>query len=93
MGADADITVWDPDKQVTITQSILHDAMDYTPYDGQEVTGWPVTTISRGNVVWDGDEFLGAAGKGEFLPCDTPPALSAERRPVTAFDPVTGVLS
>jgi dihydropyrimidinase len=93
VGADADITIWDPDKQVTITQSILHDAMDYTPYDGQEVTGWPVTTISRGNVVWDNNEFLGAAGKGEFLPCDTPPALSAERRPVTAFDPVTGVLT
>ena len=93
IGSDADITIWDPDKQVTIRQSILHDAMDYTPYDGMEVTGWPVTTFSRGNIVWDNNEFLGKAGQGDFLPCDTPPALSAKRQPVTAFDPVTGELS
>ena len=92
VGSDADLTIWDTDKKVTITQSILHDAMDYTPYDGLVVTGWPITTISRGHVVWDDNTFLGEAGKGDFLPCDTPPALSAERRPVTKFDPVTGEL-
>src|SRR3974390_499422 len=37
VGADADLAIWDPDKDVTITQSILHDAMDYTPYEGKQI--------------------------------------------------------
>ena len=53
IGADADIAIWDPGREVTITKSILHDRMDYTPYEGMRVTGWPVMTLSRGEVVWD----------------------------------------
>ena len=48
VGADADIAIWDPDRKVTIRQEILHHGSDYTPYEGIEVTGWPVTTIVRG---------------------------------------------
>src|SRR5262245_7294521 len=51
VGADADIAIWDPDRKVRITQSILHHGPDYTPYEGLEVIGWPVTTIVRGRVV------------------------------------------
>jgi dihydropyrimidinase len=81
-GSDADIAIWDPNRQVTISQSLLHDAMDYTPYEGIEVTGWPVITLSRGNVVWRDGEFTGTRGAGLFHPCETPPALaSAGRRP------------
>ena len=77
VGADADIALWDPEKAVTISQSMLHDNMDYTPYEGREVTGWPVMTLSRGEVVWDGSEVTAGAGRGEFLRCQRPePARS-----------------
>lgn len=93
IGSDADLVLWDENKQVTISQSILHDAMDYTPYEGRAVTGWPVMTLLRGKAVWRDGEFTGEAGGGRFYQCDTPPALSAPRRLPTAFDPVTGKLS
>src|SRR5258705_354837 len=54
VGSDADLAIWDPDKEVTIKQSIIHDAMDYTPYEGRTITGWPITTLVRGEVVAEG---------------------------------------
>ena len=51
IGMDADIAIWDPGRQVTISQALLHHGADYTPYEGIAVTGWPVTTIVRGQVV------------------------------------------
>ena len=92
IGGDADIAIWDTGRSVTISQSLLHDNMDYTPYEGLEVTGWPVTTLSRGRVVWRDGEFSAEPGSGVFYKCDEPPALSAPPRPVTAFDPVEGRL-
>ncbi len=67
IGADADIAIWDPKREVTITKSILHDRTDYTPYEGMKVAGWPVTTLSRGEAVWDGGKVLGRPGRGQFL--------------------------
>jgi dihydropyrimidinase len=51
VGADADIAIWDPERKVTISQTLLHHGSDYTPYEGLEVTGWPVTTIVRGKTI------------------------------------------
>ena len=51
IGMDADIAIWDPQRDVTISQSLLHHGADYTPYEGIKVKGWPVTTIVRGTVV------------------------------------------
>ena len=93
VGADADLVFWDTEKKVTITQDIMHDAMDYTPYEGREVTGWPVKTLLRGKFVWQDGEFTGEAGGGMFHECDTPPALAAPPRLPTAFDPVAGRLA
>ena len=90
MGADADIAIWDPDKAVTISQSMLHDNMDYTPYEGREVTGWPVVTLSRGEVVWRDGEVLGAPGRGRFLSCDLPDAAKPLGRPVHGVEPGDG---
>ena len=72
VGSDADIAIWDPDLEVVIRQALLHDTMDYTPYEGRKVTGWPVLVLSRGEVVWDGTEVTGAPGRGHFLPCAKP---------------------
>jgi dihydropyrimidinase len=90
VGADADLAIWDAGKQVTISQSMLHDAMDYTPYEGKKIKGWPVATLVRGEMVAEAGEFVGAAGKGRFLKCDISPATQLlGRRPIT-FDPATG---
>jgi len=67
-GADGDLAIWDPDARVTITNGMLHHRMDYTPYEGTTVTGWPVVTISRGQVVWQDGEVSARPGRGLFLP-------------------------
>jgi dihydropyrimidinase len=67
VGADADIAIWDPKRKVTITQSILHHGSDYTPYEGLEVTGWPVTTIVRGKTVVSDGRLAGDRPAGEYM--------------------------
>jgi dihydropyrimidinase len=70
VGADADLVIWD-EREVTIDNAMLHHAVDYTPYAGMKLSAWPGITLSRGEVVWDG-EFRGRAGRGQFLKCGTP---------------------
>ncbi|QFU22687.1 dihydropyrimidinase [Shewanella eurypsychrophilus] len=66
-GSDADIVIFDPEQQVTISHSMLHDNTDYTPFENYPLTGWPVMTFSRGKLVARNGEFLGTAGAGQFL--------------------------
>src|SRR3954452_10222272 len=70
VGADADIVIWDPSKQVMITHDLLRDGSDYTPYEGLEVTGWPVLTMIRGRTVVRDGELVGEKGYGTYLPRD-----------------------
>lgn len=78
VGADADITLWDPDRVVTLRNSDLHHNVDYTPYEGMTLRGWPVTVISRGTVVVEDGALNADAGRGQFLKCD-PPAPARPR--------------
>ncbi len=66
-GADADIVLWDAKKRVTITNALMQHIIDYTPYEGLEVTGWPVTTIRRGDVVMRAGIVQAEPGSGQFL--------------------------
>jgi dihydropyrimidinase len=68
VGSDADLVVWDQEREAAVRHADLHDAMDYTPFEGLRVKGWPACTISRGEVVWDGRAVHGQAGRGQFLP-------------------------
>jgi dihydropyrimidinase len=68
IGADADLAIWDPERRVTLTNAIMHHGVDYTPYEGMEVTGWPVTTLCRGTVIADEGVIHGPTGHGIFLP-------------------------
>lgn len=70
VGADADLVIWDTERDVTISNAMLHHATDYTAYEGMRVKGWPIITLSRGEVVWRDGEVLGRPGRGRFLPCD-----------------------
>jgi len=72
VGADADIVLWDAEREVTIGNAVLHHATDYTPYEGRRVRGWPVTTVARGDIVWHEGEVRSNAGRGAFLPCVRP---------------------
>jgi dihydropyrimidinase len=67
-GKDADIAIWDPDVQRTIRAEDMHDGMDFTPYAGMEIRGWPTTVIQRGNVIVEDDKLLAERGCGEFIP-------------------------
>lgn len=79
IGADADVAVWDPDREVTVANDLLHHNVDYTPYEGVRVRGWPVTTISRGEIVWADGAFAAASGRGQFLRCDYPQSVPAPK--------------
>ncbi len=72
VGSDADVAIWDPEREVTISNEMLHHNVDYTPYEGIKVKGWPETVISRGEIVVDNGKMLADKGRGEFLRCDLP---------------------
>ena len=74
VGADADIAIWDAEREWTVSHSLLHDNCDYTPYEGMRLRGWPLTTLSRGEIVWNGSEPQAKPGRGQFLRCDLPAA-------------------
>jgi dihydropyrimidinase len=67
IGYDADIVLWDLNKKATISQSGLHHGSDYTPYEGLEITGWPVGTMLRGRFVVRDGELVGAKGQGRYV--------------------------
>ena len=66
-GSDADLVLFDPDKYITITRSLLHENTDYTPYEGIALAGYPVMTISRGEIIVSDGQFTGEKGRGKFL--------------------------
>lgn len=67
VGADADIVVFDPEKKVILSTATLHENVDYTPYEGLEVTGFPVATLSRGEVVCMDGTLEAKPGRGRFI--------------------------
>ena len=67
IGADADIAIWDPQLTRTVTAADQHDAMDYTPFEGMSLTGWPVTVLSRGRRIVEGGELKAERGSGAFI--------------------------
>jgi dihydropyrimidinase len=66
-GCDADIVVFDPSREVTLSVDALHSALPFSSYEGITVHGFPVTTISRGDVIVADGAFRGDAGRGRFV--------------------------
>jgi len=66
-GSDADIVIWDPKAPFTISAKTHHMRVDYSMFEGYEVQGNARTVISRGEVIVDGGQFYGKAGRGEYL--------------------------
>ena len=67
VGSDADIVVFDPGKRATLGVKTLHMKVDYNPYEGRTVHGAPSTVVVNGNVIIEGDKFVGKKGNGRFL--------------------------
>jgi len=80
VGSDADIAVWDPERETEITAGMLHDNVGYTPYEGRRLRGWPMTVLSRGRFVVKDGKLLVRRGSGQFLPC----GLSEAAKPLGA---------
>src|SRR5688572_16612295 len=68
VGSDADIVIWDPTVKKPIRDEDMLSNAKYSTYAGWMVTGWPRTTIRRGEMVYDGGKVLAKAGSGRFIP-------------------------
>ncbi|MDT7541784.1 MAG: dihydropyrimidinase [Acidobacteriota bacterium] len=67
VGSDADIVIFDPDKEQTFSVKTQHMNADYSAYEGKTVKGVVDVVLSRGRVVVENGEFKGKAGDGQFL--------------------------
>ena len=79
LGADADLALWNPRREVQVTAALLHDNVGYTPYEGRRLRGWPEIVLSRGRVVVDDGVLHAAPGSGEFIARGAPELLCAPR--------------
>lgn len=67
VGKDADIVIYDPEKDFTVTCDKMHSDYDHTIWEGYSMHGYPVQTYSRGRLVYDNGEFVGEPGWGKFV--------------------------
>ncbi len=66
-GSDADLAIWDPEKEVDYGVKIAQSRTDYNAYEGMHLKGFPVKVFLRGSLIVDGREWLGKRGAGHFL--------------------------
>jgi len=57
----------DPDREVEVTASLLHSDVDYSPYEGMKLKGFPTWTISRGDVIVDDGQLNAPRGRGHLV--------------------------
>jgi dihydropyrimidinase len=69
VGSDADLVLFDPKGSHTISVKTHHMKVDYNPYEGLKVAGRIVKVLSRGELIVDGDQWLGRTGRGKFVKC------------------------
>jgi dihydropyrimidinase len=66
-GYDADIAIWDPHREVTVTDAMMHDRTGFTPFAGRHCIGWPETVLVRGRSVIAEGAVKAAPGSGRWL--------------------------
>lgn len=66
-GADADLQIWDPKREVTYGLAYAHHRTDYNLYEGWKLVGYPESVYLRGTKIVDHDTWLGQPGMGKFL--------------------------
>ncbi len=86
-GLDADIAIWDPEAKREVRAVDLHDNMEFTPYEGMHLTGWPTTVIQRGKVIVEDNELQAGRGDGKFVPRKTIDCTGMPGRLAPELDP------
>jgi len=81
VGSDADIVIFDPTVERTISAETHHMAVDYNAFEGMQVTGEPVTVLSRGEFVIKDKNFVGSPGAGQFLKRKKYPQKNEAKKP------------
>lgn len=69
-GYDADLVLFDPAEERTVDGRALHMGTDFSPFDGQALTGWPAVVVSNGRVVLDEQGFHDPGAAGRFITRD-----------------------
>jgi dihydropyrimidinase len=67
VGSDADIVIFDPNEEMTLSAASHHMNVDYSAYEGMKVKGVTRTVLSRGKVVIENGEYTGKPGDGQFM--------------------------
>ena len=67
VGSDADVVLIDPEREFTIKSAEMQSKSDFDPYDGYSARGWPVLTMSRGEVIVDKGKLHSRRGRGRLL--------------------------
>ncbi len=68
VGSDADVVIWDPDLTKTIRDEDILSNGKFSLFSGWELTGWPIVTIRRGEVVYENGEIVASPGSGRLAP-------------------------
>jgi dihydropyrimidinase len=63
--------IYDPSREVTLSYQTLHQRVDYCPFEGQVMHGYPRVVLLRGQVIVEDGEFVGRVGQGQFIPGQT----------------------
>jgi dihydropyrimidinase len=79
VGLDADLAIWEPHREVTLTAAMMKDNVGYTPYEGRVVRGWPTTVVSRGRIAVENGELKVARGSGRFVARGVPAPVATGR--------------
>jgi dihydropyrimidinase len=87
VGADADLVLWDPAAKRVLDNAMMQHAVDYTPYAGREVTGWPMLTLRRGEVVMREGRVQAEPGSGQYMPRGPYPLIRPTGRLANGFAP------
>lgn len=67
VGSDADLVLWDPEDTRTVRDEDMFSATGYSTFEGWEVTGWPVVTVRRGEIVYEDGAISGEPGSGRLI--------------------------
>ena len=86
-GKDADIAIWDPGVTRIARAEDLHDNMEFTPYEGMEIRGWPTIVIRGGTVIVENNELKAKRGDGQFIARRTIDCTGMPGRLAPEFDP------
>lgn len=66
-GSDADIAIWDPQRELTYGRAHSQQRTDYNLFEGWKLKGFPQQVYLRGQLIVDGERWLGKAGGGRYL--------------------------